>query len=105
MTGCELVKCPDYKEGKCHSTLNYVNNNTGEDMCPLNPDAIPVEDYENRMLISYISRMWSFLNEAFPEEMMSDSNSDHDIIDTAIRLLKYWKWEEYRMFYFQQSTK
>lgn len=40
MTGCELIKCPHYKDGKCHSTVDYVNKYTGEPMCHLNDNAV-----------------------------------------------------------------
>lgn len=49
MTGCELIRCPDYKNKKCTSTIDTVNKNTGEDMCPRNEDAINREDYENEL--------------------------------------------------------
>ena len=45
-SGCEMVKCPDYINGLCTNPLDYVNKNTGEDMCPHNPDAIPRAEYE-----------------------------------------------------------
>lgn len=48
MSGCELIRCPYYKDGKCTDQLDYVNKFTGEDMCPFNPDAIPREEYENK---------------------------------------------------------
>ncbi len=46
MNGCEMIKCPDYENGLCTNQLDYVNKNTGEDMCPHNPDAIPRAEYE-----------------------------------------------------------
>ncbi len=45
MTGCELIKCNDYKDGKCINTDDYVNRNTGEPMCPKNDEAIPREEW------------------------------------------------------------
>ena len=47
MTGCEMIKCPDFKEGKCHNESDYVNKFTGEPMCPHNSDAIPREQEES----------------------------------------------------------
>ncbi len=44
MTGCELIGCNDYKDGKCTNTEEYVNKYTGEPMCPKNDDAIPREE-------------------------------------------------------------
>ena len=46
MTGCEVIKCSDYREGMCWNVLEYVNAETGENMCPKNGSAIPREDYE-----------------------------------------------------------
>ena len=48
MTGCEIIKCPDYVDGVCQNTLDYVNNDTGEDMCPRNTNAIPRDEYNQR---------------------------------------------------------
>ena len=48
MSGCELIKCPYYINKKCTEPFDYVDKNTGEDMCSLNPDAIPREEYEER---------------------------------------------------------
>ena len=45
MNGCEMIKCPDYKNGICTNQLDFVNKYTGEDMCPHNPDAIPRAEY------------------------------------------------------------
>jgi len=44
-TGCEWLKCQFYINGVCTNTLDYVNKDTGEDMCPLNSDAIPREEW------------------------------------------------------------
>lgn len=44
MTGCELIKCGFYKDGKCTDEAEYVNRYTGELMCRFNPDAIPKEE-------------------------------------------------------------
>lgn len=46
MSGCELIKCPYYINGRCTEPNDYVNKHTGEDMCSRNPDAIPREEYE-----------------------------------------------------------
>ena len=45
MTGCEWIKCSDYINGKCHNELDFVNEETGEPMCPYNTSAIPREDF------------------------------------------------------------
>jgi hypothetical protein len=46
MTGCEIIKCPDFKDGQCTSEADYVNRQTGEAMCPRNVNAVPREEYE-----------------------------------------------------------
>jgi len=48
MTGCELRGCKFYDRSVnfCTSPFNYVNKRTGEDMCHLNEDAIPRNEYE-----------------------------------------------------------
>ena len=46
MAGCELINCVDYKDGKCTSTLDYVDRRTGKDMCPRHPYAIPRDDWD-----------------------------------------------------------
>lgn len=45
MSGCELIKCNDYINQICTNQLDFVNKETGEDMCPHNPDAISREEY------------------------------------------------------------
>jgi hypothetical protein len=45
MSGCELIGCKYYIDGKCTEPNDYVNRFTGEDMCSRNTDAIPREDY------------------------------------------------------------
>lgn len=46
MTGCELINCPWYVDGKCTEPYGCVSKYTGEDMCSQNPDAIPREEFE-----------------------------------------------------------
>ena len=46
MTGCEMIKCPEFKGGRCTSEADYVNRQTGEAMCPRNVNAVPREEYE-----------------------------------------------------------
>jgi hypothetical protein len=48
MSGCELIGCKYYIDGKCTEPNDYVNRFTGEDMCSRNTDAIPREDYIQR---------------------------------------------------------
>jgi len=43
--GCEFIKCPDYKNGRCHNELDYVDKNSGEQMCPYNVNALPRKEY------------------------------------------------------------
>lgn len=43
MTGCEILKCPDFKDGKCTNELDYVSKIDGSRMCHRNEDAIPRE--------------------------------------------------------------
>ena len=45
MTGCEFIKCPDYINGVCTNLLDFVNQETGEDMCPRNINAISREEW------------------------------------------------------------
>lgn len=45
MIGCE--RCPWYIDGICTEPLDYVNRDTGEDMCSKNPDAIPREEWDH----------------------------------------------------------
>ena len=46
MKGCELIKCPDFKNGICNNKSDYVNKYTGENMCPRNSDAISREEFK-----------------------------------------------------------
>jgi len=48
MSGCEMLKCKYFsiKSRRCNCPYDYVNKNTGEDMCYLNTDAIPRNEYE-----------------------------------------------------------
>jgi len=46
MTGCEMIGCKSYKDGKCYSDQDFVNKETGEDMCFLNSSAISREEYD-----------------------------------------------------------
>ena len=45
MNGCEYIKCPDWFNGVCNSTADYVNKATGENMCCRNDSAIPRYQY------------------------------------------------------------
>lgn len=45
MTGCEMLKCPHYVDGVCTDTSEYVNRETGEDMCSRNSNAVPKIEY------------------------------------------------------------
>lgn len=57
MTGCELIKCMYYIDGKCTDTSHYVSRHTGEDMCPRNPDAISVEEFTGKSNCSNCARL------------------------------------------------
>ena len=46
MTGCEFIKCPDFKNGKCTNELDFVSKKDGSPMCPYNLNVIPREEYE-----------------------------------------------------------
>ena len=46
MTGCEMINCKWFVDGKCTELSDYVNKYTGEEMCSRNPDAIPMEEFE-----------------------------------------------------------
>lgn len=48
MSGCDLVSCQWYVNGKCASVDDFVNPETGEDMCYRNIVAVPREEYEAR---------------------------------------------------------
>ena len=45
MSGCEWLKCPDWLDGECTEKNDYVNADTGEDMCSRNNNAIPRAEY------------------------------------------------------------
>jgi len=45
MTGCEIIKCPEFQNGRCTSKADYVDRQTGETMCPRNVNAVPKEEY------------------------------------------------------------
>lgn len=42
VSGCELIKCKYYVDGKCTDPNEWVNEN-GDDVCGLREDAILVE--------------------------------------------------------------
>lgn len=44
LSGCEIVKCQYYKDGKCNDPNEYVNKQ-GESVCGRREDAILYEDY------------------------------------------------------------
>jgi hypothetical protein len=44
LSGCEIVKCQYYKDGKCDDPNEYVNQ-MGESVCGRREDAIPYEEY------------------------------------------------------------
>jgi hypothetical protein len=48
MTGCEIIHCPDFINGKCTNSLDYVNFENGIDICPRHDNAIPREEYEKQ---------------------------------------------------------
>lgn len=49
MTGCEIMQCTDYKDGKCTNELDYVSKIDGSPMCPRNDNAILREEDEIEM--------------------------------------------------------
>ncbi len=51
MTGCEIIGCPDFVNGRCVSPADFVNAETGVDMCPRNSSAIPKEEYEGQQTL------------------------------------------------------
>jgi hypothetical protein len=44
-----MIRCPDYKKGKCVSELDFVDKNSGESCCPRHPDAIEREKFNNQI--------------------------------------------------------
>ena len=44
LSGCEIVNCRHYKDGKCNDHNGYVNKQ-GESVCGRREDAIPYKDY------------------------------------------------------------
>jgi hypothetical protein len=44
-SGCEIINCIFYIDGKCTDTEIYVNMETGEEMCRYNSSAITLEEY------------------------------------------------------------
>lgn len=44
LSGCAIVKCRHYKDGKCSDPNEYVNKQ-GENVCGRREDAILYEDY------------------------------------------------------------
>ena len=44
LSGCEIVKCLHYKDGKCNDPNEYVNKQ-GESVCGRREDAILYDDY------------------------------------------------------------
>lgn len=47
LSGCEIVKCQHYKDGKCNDPNEYVNKQ-GENVCGRREDAILYELNENQ---------------------------------------------------------
>ena len=45
MTGCEMIKCGFYKDGKCTDPVEYVDRETGDQVCRHRPEAIPKADF------------------------------------------------------------
>jgi hypothetical protein len=57
LSGCEIVKCKHYKDGKCNDPNEYVNKQ-GENVCGRKEDAILYEDYlemirDNQPMMSF----------------------------------------------------
>ena len=57
LSGCEIVKCQYYKDGKCNDPNEYVNKQ-GEMVCGRREDAILYEDYhevinDNQQMMSF----------------------------------------------------
>ncbi len=40
MNGCEIIKCPYYRDNICINEAEYIDGNDGEPCCPFNPNAI-----------------------------------------------------------------
>lgn len=63
MSGCELVGCNYYKEGRCTDKAEYVNKRTGQPMCKHNPDAVPLWDYVEKTVNLSVSEVYDVLKE------------------------------------------
>ncbi len=48
LTGCEIANCPMFYDRMCHDSRDYVDEETGQDMCPLNSASVPREEYLER---------------------------------------------------------
>lgn len=45
MSGCEMIKCGFYKDGKCTDPVEYVDRETGDQVCRHRPEAIPKAEF------------------------------------------------------------
>ena len=43
MTGCEMLHCPKFQEGKCTEEQEYTDPTTGNSCCSRRDGAIPVQ--------------------------------------------------------------
>jgi hypothetical protein len=48
MTGCEIIHCPDFINGKCTNESDCVDFEDGTDICPKHDNAMLRKEYENQ---------------------------------------------------------
>ena len=99
MSGCELIGCKYYIDGKCTEPNDYVNRFTGEDMCSRNTDAIPREDYIQKEKVMDNKQLQQETNLAIikASELVITNNKDFELAGAMLVELKTYakRVEEY----------
>jgi len=87
MNGCEYIKCPDWFNGVCNSTADYVNKATGENMCCRNDSAIPRYQYLeiSEHELEYQDKISQL------ESALSDSEARCKVLEEALRKISHHK--------------
>ena len=86
LSGCEIVKCQFYKDGKCNDTNEYVNRQ-GESVCGRREDAILYEDY-----LYYLNREKLLIYDKDNNEEGMSIYSNHFTKNEREQILDYIKY-------------
>ena len=67
LSGCEMIGCDFYKDGKCTDPVEYVDRETGDQVCRRRPEAISKADLADINLREAARDMYDALKDLVEE--------------------------------------